>query len=102
MNPQRPEMPRDLIEDFCKRHHIKKLALFGSYLHGNFGPESDIDFLVEFDPDHIPGLLGIAGMEIESSELLGGRKVDLRTPGDLSHYFREKVVAEAEVQYESA
>lgn len=99
MNQQRPEIPRNLIEDFCKRHHIKKLALFGSYLRGNFGPESDIDFLVEFDPDHIPGLLGIAGMEIELSELLGGRKVDLRTPGESSHYFREKVAAEAEVQY---
>lgn len=99
MNQQRPEIPRNLIEDFCKRHHIKKLALFGSYLRGNFGPESDIDFLVEFDREHIPTLLDMAGMEFELSDLLGGRKVDLRTPGDLSHYFGEKVVAEAEVQY---
>jgi uncharacterized protein len=99
MNQQRPEIPRNLIEDFCKRHHIKKLALFGSYLRGKSGPESNIDFLVEFDPDHIPGLFGIAGMEIKLSELLGGRKVDLRTRGDLSHYFRDKVVAETEVEY---
>jgi uncharacterized protein len=99
MNQQRHEIPLNLTEDVCKRHHIKKLAFFGSYLRGNSGSESDIDFLVEFDPDHVPGLFGIAGMEIELSELPAGRKVDLRTRGDLSHYFRDKVVAEAEVKY---
>lgn len=99
MYGERPEIPRSLIEDFCRRHHIRKLAVFGSYLHGDFGPESDIDFLVEFEPDHIPGLLGIAGMEIELSKLLEGVKVDLRTPGDLSRYFRDQVVSEAEVLY---
>jgi uncharacterized protein len=63
------------------------LAVFGSYLHGDFGPESDIDLLVEFDPDHIPGLITLAGMEIELSELLGGKKADLRTPEDLKSLF---------------
>jgi predicted nucleotidyltransferase len=68
-------------------------------LRGDFGPESDIDFLVEFDSQHIPTLFDVAGMEIELSELLNGRKVDLRTPQDLSRYFRDEVVAHAEVQY---
>lgn len=98
MTKPRPEIPKDLIEDFCKRHHIKKLSLFGSYLRDDFGPESDIDVLVEFDPEHIPTLFDVAGMEIELSEALG-RKVDLRTPQDLSKYFRDEVVAKAEVQY---
>jgi len=98
MNGERPEIPTELIEVFCRRHHIKKLAIFGSYLRGGFGPESDIDLLVEFDPEHIPGLLEVVGMEIELSELLG-RKVDLRTPQDLSRHFRDEVVSQAEVQY---
>ena len=87
-----------MIKDFCRRHHIRKLSIFGSYLRDDFGPESDVDLLVEFDPQHIPGLLDIAGMEIELSEMLG-RKVDLRTAEDLSRYFRDEVVAQAEVQY---
>jgi uncharacterized protein len=99
MNRERPALPQNLIEDFCKRHHIKKLAVFGSYVQGDFGPESDIDFLVEFDEEHIPTLLDVAGMEIELSEFLGGRTVDLRTPQDLSRYFRDQVIAEAQVQY---
>lgn len=83
---------------FCRKHHICRLALFGSQLKGTANPDSDIDLLVEFDTEHIPGLLGIAGMEIELSELLG-RKADLRTVGDLSRYFRDEVVREAQVQY---
>lgn len=98
MNQQRPIIPGTFIKDFCLRHHIRKLSVFGSYLREDFGPESDIDFLVEFDPEHIPGLLEIAGMEIELSERLG-RKVDLRTAQDLSRYFRDEAVAQAEVQY---
>jgi hypothetical protein len=86
------------MKDFCRRHHIRKLSIFGSYLREDFGPESDVDFLVEFDPEHIPGLFDVAGMEIELSEMLG-RKVDLRTAEDLSRYFRDEVVAQAEVQY---
>jgi predicted nucleotidyltransferase len=72
--------------------------LFGSQLKGTAGPDSDIDLLVEFDPDHTPTLFGIAGMEIELTDMLG-RKVDLRTAGDLSRYFRDEVVRTAEVQY---
>lgn len=99
MGRQRPNIPKDLIEAFCRKHHIRKLSIFGSYLREDFGPDSDIDFLVEFEPEHIPGLLRFAGMERELSELLGGRKVDLRTARDLSRYFRDEVVASAEVQY---
>jgi hypothetical protein len=91
-------LPREKIEEFCKRNHIRRLSLFGSTLRGDAGPESDIDFLVEFHPDHIPGLIRLAGMEIELSEILG-RKVDLRTPQDLSRYFRQEVLNSAEVQY---
>jgi len=96
---KRPGIPKDLIREFCRKYHIRKLSVFGSYLREDFGPESDIDFLVEFEPAHIPGLIEFAGMEIELSELLGGQKVDLRTPQELSRYFRDEVLAEAEVQY---
>ncbi|MEW6350115.1 MAG: nucleotidyltransferase family protein [Thermodesulfobacteriota bacterium] len=99
MSQERPSIPKGLIEAFCRKHHIRKLSIFGSYLREDFGPESDIDFLVEFDPEHIPGLIAFAGMEIELSEILGGTRVDLRTLQDLSRYFRDQVAAEAEVQY---
>ena len=95
-------IPKERIAQFCHRHHIRKLALFGSVLRDDFGPKSDVDVLVEFEPNHIPGLLRFAGMEIELSELLGGRKVDLNTPKFLSPYFRDKVLAEAEVYYGQA
>ena len=84
---------------FCSRHHIRRLALFGSMLKGTDQPNSDVDLLVEFEPNGVPGLFGIAAMEQELSDLLGGRKVDLRTPQDLSRYFRDEVVRTAEVQY---
>lgn len=87
------------VARFCESHHIRRLALFGSQLKGTATPESDVDLLVEFDPANMPSLFGIAAMEIELSELLGGKKVDLRTAGDLSRYFREDVVKTAEVQY---
>ena len=89
---------RDIAE-FCRRNQIRRLALFGSVLRGDFHAESDIDVLVEFEPAHVPGLFGIARMERELSGLLEGRKVDLRTPEDLSRYFRQSVLEEAEVQY---
>ena len=73
--------------------------MFGSALRSDFGPESDVDLLVEFEPGRTPGLLGVAGMELDLSRMLG-RKVDLRTPGDLSRYFRQQVIDEAQVQYE--
>lgn len=92
------ELPREKIAEFCKRNHIRKLLLFGSVLHGDFRPDSDIDLLVEFDPAHIPGFFKLAHMERELSELMK-KKVDLRTPQELSRYFRDKVISEAEVQY---
>ena len=93
------EIPREAIAAFCVRNHIRKLSLFGSILTPRFSDESDIDMLVEFEPERGPGLLGIVGMEREFSEMLG-RKVDRRTPGDLSRYFRADVVASAVPQYE--
>ena len=92
-------VPHDQIAECCRRHHIRRLAVFGSALRSDFNETSDIDILVEFEPDHIPGLLGMARMERELSALFGGRKVDLRTPEDLSRYFRQDVLNEAEVQY---
>jgi predicted nucleotidyltransferase len=87
------------ITAFCQKNHILRLALYGSVLREDFHPESDIDVLVDFDPEHIPGLFGVARMERELSEIFGGRKVDLRTPDDLSRYFRQQVLLEAEDQY---
>ncbi len=87
------------VAAFCRQHHIRRLALFGSVLHADFRPDSDVDVLVDFEPGSVPGLLGIARMEREMSALLGGRKVDLRTAEDLSRYFRQRVLEEAEVQY---
>ncbi|MCE2493523.1 MAG: nucleotidyltransferase family protein [Alphaproteobacteria bacterium] len=98
MNPQ-VKIAKSELASFCRAHGIRRLAIFGSALRTDFGPESDIDVLVEFEPDRAPGLLGIAGMEIELSALFGGRKVDLRTPEDLSRYFRQDVLETAEVQY---
>ncbi|MBW1958704.1 MAG: nucleotidyltransferase family protein [Deltaproteobacteria bacterium] len=92
------EMPKDKIKAFCKRNKIRKLAVFGSILRQDFGPGSDIDLLVEFDPGNIPGLIRLAGMENELAEILG-RKVDIRTAQDLSRYFRQDVIKSSEVQY---
>ena len=100
MNP-RIAIPRDALAEFCQEHprRITRLAVFGSALREDFGPESDIDLLVEFEPDRIPGLLGVVSMELELSGVFGGRKVDLRTPEELSPYFRQAVLDAAEVQY---
>jgi len=89
---------REKIAAFCRRTHIRRLSLFGSVLRDDFPPESDVDVLVEFEPEASVGLLRMAGLESELSELLG-RKVDLRTPAELSRYFRDEVVAGAEVQF---
>ena len=85
------------IADFCRRHHICRLSLFGSVLRDDFGPGSDVDVLVEFAPGHPIGLIRLAGIELELSDILG-RRVDMRTPQDLSRYFRDEVVASAEAQ----
>ncbi len=98
MNPQ-VSIPKDRLAALCQERGIKWLAVFGSALREDFGPESDIDVLVEFETDRIPGLLGVAGIELELSELFSGRKVDLRTPEDLSPYFRQDVLDTVEVQY---
>jgi hypothetical protein len=90
-------MPKGRLEDFCRRHHIRKLAFFGSVLREDFASASDVDVLVEFEPEHIPGL-AFFDMEAELSRILGC-KVDLNTPQFLSPYFRERALAEAEVQY---
>ncbi len=88
------------IAGFCRKHRIQRLALFGSILREDFGPKSDIDVLVEFEAGHIPGL-AFFSMEEELSQILG-QKVDLNTPNFLSRYFREKVLKEAQIQYEAA
>ncbi|MCC7355946.1 MAG: nucleotidyltransferase family protein [Anaerolineae bacterium] len=99
MKRQNLEIPRDEVAAFCRRHHIRRLSLFGSVLRDDFGPGSDVDVLVEFEPGHVPGLAFIS-MQDELSEILG-RKVDLHTPKSLSRYFRERVQREAEPQYVS-
>ena len=89
----------DKISEFCERHYIRRLAIFGSALRDDFGPDSDVDVLVDFMPGHTPGFFKLFEMEEELSSLLGGHKIDMRTPEDLSRYFRDKVVATAQVQY---
>ena len=93
-------IPKEQVADFCRRHGIRKLSLFGSVLRSDFGPASDVDVLVEFDPGARIGLLSLASMELELGRMLG-RKVDLRTPQDLSRYFREDVLNSAEPQFAS-
>ncbi len=94
----RIRISRERIRLFCKKYHIRKLSLFGSVLREDFKPTSDIDVLVEFESGQRIGLFKIARMENELSSLMG-RKVDLRTPQDLSRYFRQEVLENAEVQY---
>ncbi len=89
---------RDRIAEFCKKNRIRKLALFGSALREDFRPDSDVDFLVEFCPGHRVGYIALGAIERELSGLIG-RNVDLRTPGELSRYFRDEVVRSAVVQY---
>jgi hypothetical protein len=100
MGQPRIDIPKEKIAEFCRRNHIRRLALFGSVLREDFGPDSDVDVLVEFEPQARVGLAFFA-MELELSEILG-RKVDLNTPGFLSRYFRDEVLAEAQVQYDAA
>ena len=95
-------IPADKIAEFCKRNGIRKLSLFGSVLRPDFRPDSDIDLLVEFRAGAAPSLLDLARMERELSAVLGGRKVDLRTPQELSRYFRDEVLSTASVQYAEA
>lgn len=94
------KMSKDKLIEFCERNCIKKLSLFGSALSGSLHPDSDIDLLVEFEEGHTPGLFSIVRMEMELADALG-RKVDLRTPEDLSKYFREEVIRNAQPEYQS-
>ncbi len=95
-------IPTQSLDQFCKRNFIDKLSLFGSVLRVDFSQESDIDFLVEFSSGCLPTFFKLAQMERELSTLFDGRKIDLRTAEELSPYFRDRVLQEAVVQYDSS
>jgi predicted nucleotidyltransferase len=95
------KVSRSQLSAFCRKHNIRRLAFFGSVLRDDFGPESDVDVLVEFEPNAKIGLIKFAGIEIELGELIG-RKVDLNTEGFISKYFRDRVLSEAEEVYVAA
>jgi len=97
--PARLFQDRDALAALCHHHAIRRLSLFGSVLRGTARPDSDVDLLVEFVPGSEPGLLGLSAIETELSALLGGRRVDLRTPADLSRHFRTEVMSTAATQY---
>ena len=90
---------REKVEDFCRRHHIRRLALFGSVLRDDFRPDSDVDVLVEFEPGYGVGFIGLCQIEQELSALFGGRRLDLITPKFLNDRIRDRVLADAEVHY---
>jgi uncharacterized protein len=94
-------VPKEKIEEFCRKNGIKKLSFFGSVIRDDFGPDSDIDVLVEFDENIKVGLIALSGMETEL-ETIFGRKVDINTAGFLSPYFRDKVISISEAAYERA
>lgn len=100
--PIRAEIDREALDAFCLRHGIRRLSVFGSAVRDDFRSTSDIDLLVEFEPGRIPGLIRLAGMELELSPIFGGREVELRTYEDLSRYFRDEVRAVAEPVYVAA
>jgi len=94
----RISVDKNKIAEFCRRHHIRKLAFFGSVLREDFQPDSDVDVLVEFAPGQVVGLRLIQ-IEEELSQLLGGHKVDLVTPKFLNRRIRDRVLASAQVEY---
>ncbi|MDH5740024.1 MAG: nucleotidyltransferase domain-containing protein [Nitrospira sp.] len=99
LNRTRIDISKDKLAEFCRRHHIRKLSLFGSVLRSDFRKDSDIDVLVEFEPSHGPGFIGLMKMERELSFLLDGRSVDLVTEKFLNRRIRNQVLASAEIQY---
>jgi predicted nucleotidyltransferase len=101
MTNARIKIPKERLAEFCKTHRIQTLSLFGSVLGDDFGPESDVDVLLEFKAGMRIGLIRFAGLELELSKILG-RKVGLNTPGFISKYFRSRVFAEREIQYAEA
>ena len=94
------EIPRDELARFCQRHHIRQLSLFGSILRNDFHEDSDIDVLVEFEEEHIPGLR-IITIENELSQLFGGRKTDMVNPKYLNARLKKRILDSAKVQYSS-
>ena len=99
MSEPRVPIPRDELEALCRRWKVRRLSLFGSVLRDDFGPDSDIDVLVEFEPDARIGFFGLARMQRELEALFGGRSVDLLTPGFLSPYIKDRVLQSASLQY---
>ena len=102
MKKTKVHLPDQKIAEFCKKNHIIKLSLFGSALREDFRKDSDLDFLVEFEVGKVPGLIRLCQMQRELSEILDGHKIDLRTPQELSKYFRDEVLNQAEVHYAAA
>ena len=101
MSEARISIPKDRNAEFCMRNRVRRLSLFGSVLREDFGPDSDVDILVEFKPGTRIGLIRLSGLEIELGNIVG-RKVDLNTPGSLSKYYRDQILTEADVQYDAA
>ena len=101
MGKAKVSLPKSKIAEFCKRNRIRKLSLFGSVMREDFSPDSDVDILVEFEPGTRVGLIRLSGLEIELGNIVG-RKVDLNTTGFLSKYYRDQVLAEANVLYDAA
>ena len=97
--PARIDIDRRKISDFCRKHHVRSLSLFGSVLREDFRPDSDVDVLVEFAPEGVPGFLGLYDLEQELSALFGGRRVEIVTSRSLNDRIRERVLASAETQY---
>ena len=101
MGEARISIPKDKISEFCEQNQVRRLSFFGSVLREDFGPESDVDILVEFEPGTRMGLIRLSGLEIELGKIIG-RKVDLNTPGFLNKYYRDQILTEADVQYDAA
>jgi len=101
MGEARISIPKERIAEFCKRNRVRRLSLFGSVPREDFGPDSDVDILVEFEPGTRMGLIQLSGLEIELGKIVG-RKVDLNTPGFLRKYYRDQILTEADVQYDTA
>ena len=98
MNDVLRNLPNEAIAEFCRRHGIRRLAFFGSVIRDDFTPNSDVDVLVEFEPEKIPGLIMFAGYETELADILG-RRVDMHTAASLSRYFRDEGLAEAKDEF---
>jgi predicted nucleotidyltransferase len=98
---QNIDISREKIAHFCQQWHITKLSIFVSVLRSDFRSDSDVDVLVEFHPEHIPGFLKLHQIQEELSTLLGNRQIDLVTLKSLNHRIRDRILAEAEVYYDA-